>query len=275
MCEKEPKHKSCTECPQYDGMTCAATDMVLGEREQVLQEEHRRGFICLDTGEAELKGEDAMHWGAEQERLWREQGFYSIRDMWKAAAKQVQDVWNDGPAINVSPAGSPSSECPSLREGPPQKGKTDENEGSHNALRLSCIMHPEARCDNCRKSQKEDGKLHCYQWGIQILMPHRPCEKWALDPAKIKTDDQKEVPSLYKEGMSPELAPGTILVMPDNGIGITNAVPAESVWDGSTPILCSAPADEKGTTLTDQEIEELTDALRTMHRILEQHGVTL
>lgn len=29
-----------------------------------------------------------------------------------------------------SPAGSPSSECPSLREGPPQKGKIDENSPS-------------------------------------------------------------------------------------------------------------------------------------------------
>ena len=130
MCEKEPKRNSCTECPQYDGMTCAATDMVLGEREQVLQEERRRGFICLDTGEAELKGEAAMHWGAEQERLWREQGFHSISDMWKAQGKRVSEGWNDGPAIVVSPAGSPSSECPSLREGPPQKGKIDENSPS-------------------------------------------------------------------------------------------------------------------------------------------------
>ena len=252
MCEKDPKHKSCTECPQYDGMKCTATDFTLGDRDEVLHQEHRRGFICLDTGEAELKGDAAIQWTAEQERLSQEKGYKSCVEMWAAEGKQVKSgflidegnehmepllqISNDpgpvkltfqyeenaksvddtmyhpnsatadcisdmlhkgegGPFTNVFTADSPSSECPSHREGPPQKGKTDENEGSHNALRLSCIRHPEARCDNCKKSQKEDGKLHCYQWGIQILMPHRPCEKWALDPAKIKTDDQKEEPS--------------------------------------------------------------------------------
>lgn len=51
MCEQEPERRSCTECQQYDGMRCTATDFTLGPRDEVLQQEHRRGFICIDTRE--------------------------------------------------------------------------------------------------------------------------------------------------------------------------------------------------------------------------------
>lgn len=127
MCENQPEPRSCTTCPKYDGMKCTAADMLMGDREQVLQEEHRRGFICVDTGEAELKGDAAMKWAVEQQRCSEIQGFRSVTEMWEAQGKRVLEGWHDGPAVVVSPAGSPSSECPSLREGPPQKGKIDEN----------------------------------------------------------------------------------------------------------------------------------------------------
>lgn len=90
MCEKEPKHKSCTDCPQYDGMKCTATDFTLGDRDEVLHQENRRGFICLDTGEAELKGDAAIQWTAEQERLRQEKGYNSCEEMWAAEGKQVK-----------------------------------------------------------------------------------------------------------------------------------------------------------------------------------------
>ena len=134
MCENQPKPRSCITCPKYDGMQCTATDFTLGPRDEVLQEEHRRGFICIDTGEAELKGDAAMKWAVEQQRCSEEQGFRSVSEMWEAQGKRVSEGWSDGPAVVVSPAGSPSSECPSLREGPPQKGKIDENNPSDTSL---------------------------------------------------------------------------------------------------------------------------------------------
>ena len=60
MCENQPEPRSCTTCPKYDGMKCTATDFTLGDRDEVLYQEHRRGFICLDTGEAELKGDAVL-----------------------------------------------------------------------------------------------------------------------------------------------------------------------------------------------------------------------
>jgi hypothetical protein len=84
-----------------------------------------------------------------------------------------------------SAAGSPSSECPSLREGPPQKGKIDD----HNSLRLEILRHPEASCLNCNKSHREGLRLVCYRWGLKdILMPQRTCERWALDPSKVRAE---------------------------------------------------------------------------------------
>lgn len=90
MCEKEPKRRSCTECPQYDGMKCTATDFTLGPRDDVLQQEHRRGFICLDTGDAELRGDAVLQWTAEQERLCQVRGYKSVEEMWAAEGKQVK-----------------------------------------------------------------------------------------------------------------------------------------------------------------------------------------
>lgn len=214
MCEKEPKRRSCTECPQYDGMTCAATDMVLGEREQVLQEEHRRGFICLDTGEAELKGEAAMYWAVEQERLSQEKGYKSVEEMWAAEVKQVKSgvhidedneqlepllqISNDPGPVKLTfqyeekEPGSPSSECPSRRDGPPQKGKIAENKSVHNSQHLSVTRSPDDTCGNCKKSHTEGGRLVCDKWGLQnILMPYRLCAKWALDPLKVRAEEQK------------------------------------------------------------------------------------
>lgn len=190
MCEKEPKRRSCTECPQYDGMKCTATDFTLGDRDEVLYQEHRRGFICLDTGEAELKGDAVLQWTAAQERLCQEKGYKSVEEMWDAEGKQVKSGFHINednkelePMLQVSnesasTAGSPSSECPSLREGPPQKGKIDD----HNALRLEILRHPEATCLNCNKSHREGLRLVCDKWGLQdILMPQRTCKKWDLN----------------------------------------------------------------------------------------------
>lgn len=320
MCEKEPKRRSCTECPQYDGMKCTATDFTLGDRDEVLQQEHRRGFICLDTGEAELKGDAVLQWTAEQERLSQEKGYKSCEEMWAAEDKQVKyglridednehlepvlHVSNDpgpvkltfqyeenaksvddtmyhpnqpenqkwytvearanigvdldllrehnpnirviraseleksattdciadmlhkgegGPLTSVftgskmpdgiihmvdcNPAhaqfqyrpealpkyaGSPSSECPSRRDGPPQKGKITENRHLHNTLRCALIRNPEAHCGNCKKSHTEGDRLVCDKWGLQdILMPYRPCEKWALEPLKVRAEEQQ------------------------------------------------------------------------------------
>lgn len=264
MCEKEPKRRSCTECPQYDGMKCTATDFTLGDRDEVLQQEHRRGFICLDTGEAELKGDAVLQWTAEQERLSQEKGYKSCEEMWDAEDKQVkygfridEDNEHLEPVLHVSndpgpikltfqyeenaksvddtmyhpnqpknqqwytvearanigvdldllrehnpnikvirasdlEAGSPSSECPSLRDGPPQKGKIVENNHLHNTLRCALIRNPEAHCGNCKKSHTEGGRLVCDKWGLQnILMPYRPCEKWAFDPPKVRAEEQQ------------------------------------------------------------------------------------
>lgn len=289
MCEKEPKRKSCTECPQYDGMVCSATSMVMGPRGLILQEEHRRGFICLDTGEAELKGDGVLEWTVEQERLRQEKGYKSVEDMWDAEGKQVKSgfrldednehleptlqISNDpgpvkltfqyednaksvddtmyhpnqsenqqwytadaranigvdldllrehnpnikvvraselkksatadciadmlhkgegGPFTNVFTAGSPSSECPSLRDGPPQKGKIAENKDVHNSQRLSVTLSPADTCYNCKKSHTEGDRLVCDKWGLQnILMPHRLCAKWALDPLKVLAEEQQ------------------------------------------------------------------------------------
>lgn len=250
MCEKEPKRRSCTTCPQYDGMKCTATDFTLGDRDEVLQQEHRRGFICLDTGEADLKGDAVLQWTVEQERLSQEKGYKSVEEMWTdegkkvkcgfytdrdnkhlepvlqvANAKSVDDTmyhpnqqenqqWytvearanigvdldllrEHNPNIKVIrasdlEAGSPSSECPSRRDGPPQKGKIDENKAVHNRQRLSVTLSPVDTCGNCKKSHTEGDRLVCDKWGIQnILMPHRLCAKWALDPLKVRAKEQQ------------------------------------------------------------------------------------
>ena len=215
MCEKEPKRRSCTECPQYDGMKCTATDFTLGARDEVLQQEHRRGFICLDTGEAELKGDAVLQWTESQERLRQEKGYKSCEEMWAAEGKQVKsgfriDEDNEQlePMLQVSNGpgpvkltfqyeekepGSPSSECPSRREGPPQKGKIAENKAVHNSQRLSVTLSPDATCDNCNKSHTEGDRLVCDRWGLQnILMPYRPCEKWSRNMrASLSTDKDK------------------------------------------------------------------------------------
>jgi hypothetical protein len=97
-----------------------------------------------------------------------------------------------GPFTSVFTAGSPSSECPSLREGPPQKGKIAENKAVHNSQRLSVTLSPDDTCYNCKKSHTEGGRLVCDKWGLQdILMPHRLCAKWALDPLKVRAEEQQ------------------------------------------------------------------------------------
>ena len=296
MCEKEPKRRSCTECPQYDGMKCSATDFTLGDRDEVLYQEHRRGFICLDTGEAELKGDAAIQWTAEQERLSLEKGYKSCEEMWAAEGKQVKagfridkdnehleplaqisngpgpvkltfqyeekakatdwpqykglecratDAWTSdngtllqaanaksvddtmyhpnqpenqqwytvearanigvdldllrehNPNIKVIraselEAGSPSEEVHPVGMDTPRKGKIVENNHLHNTLRCALIRNPEAHCGNCKKSHTEGDRLVCDKWGLRdILMPYRPCEKWAFDPLKVRAEERQ------------------------------------------------------------------------------------
>jgi len=285
MCEKEPKRRSCTTCPQYDGMKCTATDFTLGARDEVLQQEHRRGFICLDTGEAELKGDAAIQWTAEQERLSQEKGYKSCVEMWAAEGKQVksgflidEDNEHLEPLLQVSC--SPSSESPSLRDGPPQKGKITENRHLHNTLRTALVRNPEIHCGNCKKSHKEGNRLVCDKWGIQnILMPQRTCEKWAFrattDLSSLLVHDHNEAPSLYKEGVSSKPKAGDLVIVPGNSICTADNVsinkrPAE---DNCITYISNTP--DSNAVFTDEEISQLTDALRTMQRILGQHGVTL
>lgn len=325
MCEKEPKHRSCTECPQYDGMKCTATDFTLGPRDEVLQQEHRRGFICLDTGEAELKGDAVLQWTEEQERLRQEKGYKSVDEMWAAEGKQVKSgfridednkelepmlqISNDpgpvkltfqyeeepksatadciadmlhkgegGPFTNVftgakmpdgiihmvdcNPAhaqfqyrpealpkyaGSPSSECPSRRDGPPQKGKIAENSHLHNTTRCILIRNPEAHCGNCNKSHTEGDRLVCDKWGLQdILMPYRPCEKWAVDPSKGM--QWSDAPSLYKEGVSSKPKAGAkeqIHYAEGNGLAYVENPPplftrdSNGYWEPIKPRSCT------------------------------------
>lgn len=290
MCEKEPKHKSCTTCPQYDGMKCTATDFALGDRDEVLHQEHRRGFICLDTGEAELKGDAVLQWTVEQERLSQEKGYKSVEEMWAAEGKQVMcgfridkdnkhleplaqisngpgpvkltfqyeenaksvddtmyhpnsvtadciaDMLHKGEGgaftsmftgskmpdgiihmVDCNPAhaqfqyrpealpkyaGSPSSECPSRRDGPPQKGKIGQNMVQYTANRLAAMRDPDGTCDKC--SHCQDG--YCHQWHMQIHMPHIPCGYWRLGKNKadwcIATQDTESPLSTYVDNAS-------------------------------------------------------------------------
>ena len=234
MCEKEPKRRSCTTCPQYDGMKCTATDFTLGDRDEVLQQEHRRGFICLDTGEAELKGDAVLQWTAEQERLSQEKGYKSVNEMWATEGKQVKSGfrldWDNkhmepvlqvsnaksvddtmyhpnsatadciadmlhkgegGPFTNVFTVPSPSSECPSLREGPPQKGKIGQSMVQYTANRLAAMRDPDGTCDKC--SHCQDG--YCHQWHMQIHLPDIPCGYWSL--GKNKAD--RRIATQYTE----------------------------------------------------------------------------
>jgi len=279
MCEKEPKRRSCTTCPQYDGMKCTATDFKLGDRDEVLHQENRRGFICLDTGEAELKGDAAIQWTAEQERLSQEKGYKSCVEMWAAEGKQVksgflidEDNEHLEPLLQVS--GSPSSESPSLRDGPPQKGKIAENRHLHNTTRCSLIRNLEAHCGNCNKSHTEGDRLVCDKWGLQdILMPYRPCEKWAADPSKGL--HWTDAPSLYKEGVSPEPKAGDLVVVPGSSICTADNVSINKRPAENTCITYVSNTPEPNAVFTDEEIAQLKDAMHTMQRILEQHGVTL
>lgn len=196
MWEKEPKCRSCTTCPQYDGAVCQATGIWLGDKELILHQEARRGFICLDTKEAELKGDAALKfaevWADDHDKIAK-----SVDDTMYHPNVVVDST--DLHSVTVCPpkesntfkmtirlvdsddsaAGSPSSECPSRREGPPQKGKIDD----HNSLRLEILRHQEATCRNCNKSHYEGLRLVCDKWGLQdIKMPERTCEEWRRDP---------------------------------------------------------------------------------------------
>lgn len=221
MCEKGSNQRSCTTCPKYDGMKCTAADMLMGDREQVLQQEHRRGFICLDTGEAELKGDAVLQWTAEQERLRQEKGYKSCEEMWDAEGKQVksgvhidEDNEHLEPILQISnEPGSPSSECPSLREGPPQKGKIGQNMVQYTANRQAAMRDPDGTCDKC--SHCQDG--YCYQWHMQIRMPHIPCGYWSLGKNKadwcIATQDTESPLSTCVDNAS--LPPGRIIAGSD------------------------------------------------------------
>ena len=301
MCEKEPKRRSCTTCPQYDGATCQATGFELGDKETVLASENRRGFICVDTGEGtphntfvmttrivdsepdaksvdypkdnpntdwpqynglECRATDAWTGGRDSTTIVADSAdlkevtvsppmpehevsiefsldegtktqisnspgpvrltFQYEEEPKSATADCISDMLHKGeggPFTNVftgakmpdgiihmvdcNPAhaqfqyrpeslpkyaGSPSSECPSRREGPPQKGKIDD----HNALRMGILRHPEATCLNCNKSHREGLRLVCDRWGLQnIQMPQRTCEKWALGLPKVRAEVQQ------------------------------------------------------------------------------------
>lgn len=154
MSEKEPKRRSCTTCPQYDGASCEATGVWLGDKNRVLQDERRHGFICHDTGETEamldnitsrLVDDTMYHPNSATadcivDMLRKGEGgpFTSvfpgakmpdgIIHMVDCSPAHVQFQYR--PEALLKYAGSPSSECPSLREGPPQKGKIDENNPS-------------------------------------------------------------------------------------------------------------------------------------------------
>lgn len=90
-----------------------------------------------------------------------------------------------GPFTNVFTAGSPSSECPSLREGPPQKGKIGQNMVQYTTNRLAAMRNPDGTCDKC--SYCQDG--YCYQWHMQIHMPHIPCGYWSTESSFFTTLD--------------------------------------------------------------------------------------
>lgn len=313
MCENQPEPRSCTTCPKYDGMKCTAADMLMGDREQVLQEEHRRGFICVDTGEVELKGDGVLEWTAEQERLRQEKGYKSCEEMWDAEGKQVKcgfriDEDNEElePVLQVSngpgpikltfqyeenaksvddtmyhpnqpenqqwytvearanigvdldllrehnpnikviraselEAGSPSSECPSLREGPPQKGKIDQNMVQYTANRLAAMRDPDGTCNKC--SHCKDG--YCHQWHMHIHMPHIPCGYWSRGRNKadwcLATQDIESPLSTQVDNAS--LPPGKIIA----GSGLTyvkNPPPlftrdSSGYWEPIKPRSCT------------------------------------
>lgn len=154
MCEKEPKRRSCTECPQYDGAVCKATGIWLGGKELILHQEARRGFICLDTEEAELKEDAALKfaevWAEDHDKIAKsvDDTMYhpnvvaDSTDLHSATVCPHKEGNTFKMTIRLvdsddSAAGSPSSECPSCKEGPPQKGKIDENNPSDATLILS------------------------------------------------------------------------------------------------------------------------------------------
>lgn len=146
-----------------------------------------------------------------------------------------------GPFNSVFTAPSPSSECPSLREGPPQKGKIGENSGLPGALE----WRSETTCLNCRKSHREGLRLVCDRWGIQnILMPQRTCDAWKFDQdtSKAARDAGSPLSTTVDNALS---APGRIGYEEDSGLQYVENPPSlfirdpNGYWEPVKPRSCT------------------------------------